>query len=310
MGTSRRDFLVRSADLGMLTLLSAGLPLMARADTLGVPPGIQLYTVNGPLQADPAGTLRQLRQIGYRNVETAGFGTLSAKEFRRLLDDAGLICPSAHLNFMSGDSSAILADAQTLGAHYAVSSILRPGTGALPVIDPAFAKYAPLLRAMTLEDAKQTAELANRMGEKAKQAGLQYAYHNHFTEFVDQGNGAVAYDVLIQESDPELVKFEIDCGWMVVAGADPVHYLKKYPHRFPMIHVKDFVKADAGAAASPGMRVGTELGQGSIDYKPIFIAAKTQGLKYYFVEQEGPFTHMSPMDAAKASFDYLHSLRV
>ncbi len=305
---SRRAFLSKGTDLGALALL-CGLSRMALSDPLGIPVGIQLYSVNGPLQSDPAGTLQQLRQIGYRNVETAGFGTLTAKDFRKLLDDAGLVCPSAHLNFMTGDIEAILADAKALGAHYAVSSMLRPGTGAPPVIDPAFAKYAPLLRAMTLEDAKQTAVLANRLGEKAKKAGLQYAYHNHFSEFVDQGNGAVAYDVLLQETEPELVKFEIDCGWMMVAGADPVHYLRKYPHRFPMIHVKDFLKPGEGAA-SPGLRVGTELGDGFINYRPIFAAAKAEGLEYYFVEQEGPYTRMSQLEAAKVSFDYLQSLRL
>jgi sugar phosphate isomerase/epimerase len=303
---SRRSFLAGSTGFGM-ALLCAGWPRRGRADPLGIPIGIQLYTVNGPLQSDPAGTLQQLRQIGYRNVESAGFGGLSAKDFRRLLDDAGLVCPSAHLNFLSGDVGAILEEAQVLGAHYAVSSLLRPGTGARPNLDPSVAKYADLMRAMTLEDAKQTAELANRMGEKAKQAGLQYTYHNHFSEFVDQGHGMVAYDVLLQESDPELVKFEIDCGWMKVAGYDPVHYLKKYPHRFPMIHVKDFLKADA-ASASPGLRVGTELGHGFIRYEPIFKAARAEGLEYYFVEQEAPFTRMSQLQAAKVSFDYLRSL--
>jgi sugar phosphate isomerase/epimerase len=112
----------------MTALVSAGLPRRIRADPLGIPIGIQLYTVNGPLQSDPAATLRQLREIGYRNVESAGFGALTAKDFRRLLDDAGLVCPSAHLNFLSGDVGAILEDAQVLGARYAVSSLLRAGT--------------------------------------------------------------------------------------------------------------------------------------------------------------------------------------
>jgi sugar phosphate isomerase/epimerase len=303
---SRRTFLVRASDLGLLTMLSAGLPRLAAADPLGIAPGIQIYTVKDSLQSDPAGTLQRLHEIGYRNVESAGFGNLSAKDFRKLLDDAGLVCPSAHLNFMSGEAAALFDDARVLGARYAVSSVLRPGTGALPDIDPAFAKYAEFLRAMTLEDAKKTAQLANQLGEKAKQAGLQYAYHNHFTEFVDQGHGAVAYDVLLRETDPELVKFEIDCGWMKVAGQDPVHYLKKYPHRFPMIHVKDFLKA--GRKVPPGKRLGTELGNGFVKYDSIFAAAGAQGLEYYFVEQEAPFTRMTPLEAAKVDYDYLESI--
>jgi sugar phosphate isomerase/epimerase len=306
LNVSRRTFLARSAGL----VIAANLPRAVRSDPLGLPVGIQLWTVRESLQADPGGTLEQLRRIGYRTVESAGFAGLSAEDFRRRIDDAGLLVPSAHLDFRSGDWEAIFGDAHTLGAHYAVSSILRPGTGAVPAVGPSLQKVANVLRAMTLDDAKQTAELANRIGERAKRAGLQYAYHNHFFEFVDQGNGAVAYDVLLRETDPTLVQFEIDCGWMRAAGHDPIAYFKQYPHRFPMIHVKDFLAVtgeNAGGAAA-ALRVGTELGTGFIDYKPIFAAAKSQPLKYYFAEQEGPFTRMTQLEAAKVSYDYLHAL--
>jgi sugar phosphate isomerase/epimerase len=291
--------------------LTATLPRSVLSDPLSMPIGIQLWAVNEAMQSDPAGTLDQLRRIGYRNVESAGFGRLTAREFRRLLDGAGLACPSAHLNFMNGDLDAIFDDAHTLGAHYAVSAILRPGTGAVLKLGPQLAKAADLMRTMTLDDAKQTAGLANRIGEKAKEAGLQFVYHNHFFEFDDQGNGAIAYNVLLRECDPELVKFEIDCGWMVAAGHSPVDYLEKYPQRFPMIHVKDFrpVGGNDPSTAPPGTRVGVPLGHGFIDYGRIFAAAKLAGLKYYFFEQEGPFGDgMSQLEAAKVSYDYLHSM--
>jgi sugar phosphate isomerase/epimerase len=259
------------------------------------------------MQTDAAGTLRELRKIGYRVVESAGFGKFSAKEFRGLLDDANLVCPSAHLNFMSGDVDALLADAPVLGAKYVVSSILRPGTGPASEVSPMMQKVADWFKVMTLDDAKQVAELANRMGERARRAGLQFVYHNHFFEFADQGNGQVAYDVLLRECSPDLVQFEIDCGWMRAAGFDPVQYLNRYPARFPMIHVKDFLETDAKPIPA-GMRVGTELGHGFIDYRPIFRAAKAEGLKYYFAEQEGPFTGTTQLAAAKVSYDYLHSI--
>jgi sugar phosphate isomerase/epimerase len=140
---------------------------------------------------------------------------------------------------------------------------------------------------------------------------LQYAYHNHFFEFVAERNGDIAYDVLLQDCDPELVKFEIDCGWMMAAGHDPISYFKKYPQRFPMIHVKDFLPAagaDAGGAAA-ALRVGAELGHGFIDYGPIFAAARSQPLKYYFAEQEGPFSRMPQIEAARVSYAYLHAMR-
>lgn len=305
---SRRAFLAQSSGL----MIAANWPRAGWSDPLGLPVGIQLWTVRESLQSDPGGTLEQLRRIGYRTVESAGFAGLSPQDFRRRIDDAGLVVPSAHLDFRSADVEAIFDDAHALGAHFAVSSILRPGTGTVPAVGPGLQGAAKSLRVMTLDDAKQTADLANRIGEQAKRAGLQYAYHNHFFEFVDQGNGAVAYDVLLRETDPTLVKFEIDCGWMKAAGHDPIAYLKQYPHRFPMIHVKDFLPAtgeNAGGALAAALRVGTELGTGFIDYQPIFAAAKSQPLKYYFAEQEGPFTHMTQLEAAKVSYEYLHALR-
>src|SRR5580704_6857731 len=132
---SRRTFLARSTDLGVLAVLTASLPRTAHSDPLGIPVGIQLYSVNQALKSDPGGTLQKLQQIGYRNVESAGFGGMSAKDFRRLLDDAGLSCPSAHLDFMAGNIETNFEDAHALGAHYVVSSILRRGTGELPQMD-------------------------------------------------------------------------------------------------------------------------------------------------------------------------------
>jgi sugar phosphate isomerase/epimerase len=155
---------------------------------------------------------------------------------------------------------------------------------------------------MTLDEAKRTAEVANQIGAKAKQAGFQYAYHNHHMEFADQGGGAVGYDILLRDTDPELVKFEIDCGWMVVGGHNPVDYFKKYPNRFPMIHVKDFLPGNAPD------HPGAELGHGIIDYGPIFAAAEKAGLRHYFTEQEGPFARMTELQAAQQAFTYLQTV--
>jgi sugar phosphate isomerase/epimerase len=272
----------------------------ANANPLGRPIGIQLYAVNSAMQENPAGTLKKLREIGFGEVETAGFGKLSAQEFRKLLDDAGLACPSAHLQFDIDKLGPTFEDAHALGIHYVTSGGLRsslrpPITG--------------LVSGMTLDEAKRTAELANRIGEKARQAGLQYAYHNHNIEFADQG-GAIGYDILLRETNPDLVKFEIDCGWMIVGGRNPIDYFKKYPNRFPMIHVKDFLPphiegADAGNAPAHS---GAELGHGIIDYKPIFAAADKAGLQHLFAEQEGPFARMSQLQAAQQAYAYLHSI--
>ncbi|MGC2031919.1 MAG: sugar phosphate isomerase/epimerase [Steroidobacteraceae bacterium] len=295
LAESRRRFLIQSGRLGAAALAANWVSRDAFANPMGRPVGIQLYTVNTPMQEDAAGTLKQLRDIGFAEVESAGFGKRSAKQFRKLLDDAGLVCPSAHLPFDVDNLGASFEDAHALGATYATSGSLVSGDWSK--------------RSMSLDDAKRTAELTNRFGAAAKRTGLQYVYHNHDFEFADHG-GAVGYDVLLRECDPELVKFEIDCGWMIFAGRNPIDYFKKYPNRFPMIHVKDFLPAQgkgatAGSAAS---MQGAELGRGVVDYKPIFAAAGKAGLKHYFVEQEGPFSRMNQLQAARVDYDYLHAM--
>jgi sugar phosphate isomerase/epimerase len=300
---SRRQFIIQSSRLGAAALAPTWASRGAFANPLGRPIGIQLYTVNGPMREDPAGTLKKLKDIGFGEVESAGFGKLSAKQFRQLLDDAGLACPSAHLQFDVDNWGAAFEDAHALGAAYAASGSLPA-----PAVDskPAAASSK---RSMSLDEAKHTAALVNRIGEAAKRAGLQYVYHNHDFEFADQGGGAFGYDVLLRESDPQLVKFEIDCGWMIFAGHDPVDYFKKHPNRFPLIHVKDFLAHDKSAGAGNGApMLGAELGRGVVDYKPIFAAAGKAGLQHYFVEQEGPFSRMDQLQAARVDYEYLHSM--
>jgi sugar phosphate isomerase/epimerase len=300
--TTRRAFLERAGRCGLAVLAGAVPPGVLRATPLGGPVGIQLYAVKDALQADPAATLKALRAIGYGEVETAGFAGLSARRFRALLDAAGLGCPSAHLGFEPDKLGAAFDDAHTLGARYAASGSLR----ALIERDlPAGATSS----GMTLEEARRSAALANHIGEQARRVGLQYVYHNHDFEFADQGGGAIGYDLLLKETDPRLVKFEIDCGWMTLGGRDPRSYFRRYPHRFPMIHVKDFLPVAAGPRASGApAHPGAELGHGMIDYRPILSAAERAGLKHYFVEQEGPFSRMSQLDAARQGYQYLRTL--
>jgi sugar phosphate isomerase/epimerase len=302
----RRAFLARALALGAAGLGAAPAP----ANPLGLPVGIQLYTVNDLLQQDLPGTLHRLRAIGFGEVESFSFGGLTAANFRHMLDDAGLACPSAHLHFDADRLDAVFADAHALGVHYVVASMLRPGSGALPYEGEPPAGYGRPMRAMTLEDAHQTAELANRLGERAQRAGMQFVYHNHYFEFVPQQDGQIGYDILLRETDLKLVQFEIDCGWMSVAGRNPVDYLKAHPGRIPMIHVKDFLPAASPGDARIGaaLRLGSELGRGTIDYGPIFAAAKRTGLRHYFAEQEAPFARMGQMQAAQVAYQYLHGL--
>src|SRR5437762_1303790 len=170
-------------------------------------------------------------------------------------------------------AAALIANGlpQALRAQYAASGSLRSLAA-----DPKSPSGVPQA-GMSAEEAKRTAELANHIGEQAARAGLQYVYHNHDFEFVAESGASVGYDLLLRETDPRLVQFEIDCGWMIFAGRDPVDYLGKYPNRFPMIHVKDFVRDSEPAGAKLGAMRGAELGRGVVDYGPILAAAEKAG---------------------------------
>jgi sugar phosphate isomerase/epimerase len=302
--------------MGAVALAETLLPRMAKATPMGLPIGIQLYMVGKPLAADPAGTLKQLHAMGYREVETPGFGKTPAKEWRAMIDDAGLRCPSAHLQFTAmpwvKDAPAIkeqLASANLLGASYAVSSVLRSfSTEFMKAADAAMANGSamPTLGPLGLDGFKRLAETANEAGRKAKAAGLQYAYHNHNFEFEKMPDGSPGYDILLKETDPELVKFEVDCGWMKVAGGDPVAYFAKYPGRFRLLHIKDFKPVTKPTTDMVGADrpQGRDLGTGFVDYTPIFAAGKAAGIEHIFAEQEAPFA-VSQMESAKVDIAYM-----
>jgi sugar phosphate isomerase/epimerase len=201
------------------------------AEPLVIYPGIQLYTVDKELKADAGGTLKSIQEIGYREVEGAGFAGLTAKQFRAALDMAGLKCNSTHFfNFGEADPNSLFDQANVLGVHYTVSSLMSK-----------FSRK-PAGVEMGVDDYKAMADDCNQLGATAKAAGLQFAYHNHNTEFKDLGQGRLGYDVFIEATDSQLVKLELDCGWMVAAGHDPIDYFKRYPGRYRMVHIKDFVR--------------------------------------------------------------------
>lgn len=302
-GSTRREFLRNAGGFGAAALVTTtlGSSAVAWADPMGLPVGIQLYTVRGVIEADTPGTLKQLHNIGYREVETAGFGKYSAKEFGQLIKDAGLSCPSAHLQLNGPEYGQVFDDAHALGVTYATSSTLSAGPGhAVKSAKPVAQHGWPQLG---LDGFKRLAAKMNDVGTKAKAAGLQYAYHNHDLEFQKMPDGSYGYDLLLNETDHDLVKFEIDCGWMVVGGASPVAYMKKYPGRFRMIHVKDFKAMPQGGKRPEG----SELGAGFIDYKPIFAEGRRAGIQHAFAEQEGPYTKPE-MESARIDYAYLHSM--
>ncbi len=303
---NRRQFLATSRNLAAAGVACSILPRFAWADPMGLPPGIQLYTIRDRLAKDTPGALKELHDIGFREVETAGFGKYTTADFRKLMDDAGLKCPSAHLDLSKPDLGPAFADAHALGAQYAVSSSLA--TSNMPRPAPGTPRGSmPRMTALGMDGFSKLAEQMNEIGKKAKAAGLQYGYHNHNYEFEKMPDGSYGYDVLVKNTDHELVKFEIDCGWMSVAGADPVKYFGMYPGRFRMIHVKDFqpVSQPSTSLGGPDRPKGADLGTGFIDYKRIFAAGKKAGIQHAFSEQEEPYP-VNSLESAKADYAFLH----
>jgi sugar phosphate isomerase/epimerase len=298
---SRRAFLkTASATVTAATMLSTVSRLMA--NPLGLPIGLQLYSVRDLLPKDYQGTLQQLGAMGFREVEAAGFFGHSPSEVKQAMDRAGLHCVSAHypLKDLLPKLDETIQFGKDLGLQYIVCS--SPWFK-----DPAHVKD-PGSRAardtMTLDDWRWNADQFNRIGERVNASGIRFAYHNHTPEFRSE-NGVVFYDELVHATDPAKVSFEMDCGWVVVGGKNPVEYISRYPARFSMLHVKEFkMEGKAGSATPPS----TEMGRGSIDYRPIFEAAKKTHIEHAFVEQEE--FDMPPMEALKIDADYMRNLTV
>src|ERR1700684_4581810 len=234
---SRRQFLARTGSLAAGALTTAAVPHWAWAYPLGLPPGIELYTVRDDLGKDAPSALKKIAAIGYKEVEPAGFGSLkTASEFRKALDDSGLKCPSAHLGFDLDNLQKTFDDANALGCTYATCSV--PGMMIIP--SPTGSSGVPsqqylqqILAPLTPDQFKKLADVLNTVGAAAKKAGLTYASHHHTMEFAPM-DGKPGYDYLLQHTDPALVKFELDCGWATVAGSKPSDFLKKYPGRIKM----------------------------------------------------------------------------
>jgi sugar phosphate isomerase/epimerase len=268
------------------------------ANPLGLPLGLQLYSVRDLLPKDYEGTLQQLAKIGYKEVEAAGYFGHTAAQVKQAMQNAGLNCVSAHysLENLKPNVDETIAFCKEVGMQYVVcSSPLAQDPSRIKTTD-----FVKKMEALTMDDWKWNAEQFNQIGEKVNAAGLQFGYHNHRTEF-HEIDGGRPYDVLMQQTDPKLVTFEMDCGWVVVGGGDPVELLKKYGKRISLLHVKDFKLSKTG-----GEPVSVEMGRGGdIDYRPIFAAGKGH-IKHYFVEQEQ--FDMPVMEALKVDAEYMRKM--
>ena len=262
--------------------------------------GLQLYTVRDAMKTDFEGAIAKVAAIGYKEVEFAGYFDHSPKDIRTILDKNGLAAPSCHVGYDVVEKKwpETLEAAKIVGHRYIICPWIDEKQRAEP------------------GGWRRAADLFNRAGEASKKAGIQFGYHNHSFEFepAQSLGGKLPYDFLLDETSPRLVKMEMDLCWISVAGKDPLAYFDKYHGRFPLVHVKDWVKdASAPSAYQGAMGQSVEfrgrmadVGQGSIDWKNLFAHSAKAGIKHYFVENDDP---KSPFDDIKISFSYLHNLQ-
>ena len=284
--SSRRSFLRSSGALAAAACLGAD---RLSAAPIRLPVGLQLYSVRNLLPKDFEGTLQQLAAAGYKEVEAAGYFDKTAGDFGDAIQKAGLKCISSHhqLVQLKSQLDQLIEYGQALGLEYIICSWAGVHR------DPARTGD------LNLDDWRYVADQFNTIGAKVKAAGMTFGYHNHTIEFAKE-NGIVYFDELLKRTDPKVVEFEMDCGWVVVGGHNPVEYLSKFPERFPLLHVKDMVKQPDGKWRN------VVMGKGTIDYRPIFRAAT--GLKHYFIEQEE--FEGDPMTELHEDADYMKKLDV
>jgi sugar phosphate isomerase/epimerase len=248
--------------------------------------GLQLYTVRKEIQEDTPRILSTVRKIGYRSVETfAAQYSRPAKELRQMITDAGLLLPSTHFGYTDLDQKFDYA--KELGAKYIV-------VGA-----------PPFQKATSADAFKEFAVQYNKWGEEAVKYGLEFGFHNHNIEF-QSFDGVTGLEILMKETDPNLVKWQMDCYWVTQAGEDPIAMIQKYGKRLQTLHFKDR-KPNVPTSAKPGAPAHfTEVGTGTIDFKALWDAASAVHTPYFFVEQDQ--TAIPPLESIKVSYDNLKKI--
>jgi sugar phosphate isomerase/epimerase len=284
MYMNRRDFMARGAALAASSVVGAGklFSQPARADGCAGPaPGVQLYTVRDALGRDARGALRALREIGIVEAELYGlngpenntlFG-LPARDLRRAFDENGIRVPISHIGGNLQNSGAIADIAATLGLEAVCVALPSEFSG---TVDGRFAMVPARNRAQLDE---LVAKL-NRVGREYSDRGLAFGYHNHHIEFM-RVDGVVPYDYLMSNTDPALVKIELDVGWLATAGVDPVAYLRRHAGRVIACHLKDY---DANIASDVPQRKLVPPGSGTIDFAAVLAAMRETGVTRGFIE--------------------------
>ena len=274
---TRRDFLKITSGLAAGAMF---LPTLASAKKVKNV-GIQLYSVRKEMLADAVGTLKALAKIGYKELESArsekgNYYGLQPKEIKKIAGDLGMAVKSGHVH-IDKDFQRSIDYAAEAGQSYLVCSSL-PSNG------------------QTVDNYKNVAEIFTKAAEECKKSNLIFGYHNHEYEF-EKENGQVLYDVLLDNTDPKLVTMELDLGWVIISGHDPLAYFNKYPGRFPLWHLKDM---------DGKKKESTEFGKGEVQIIEMLRNADKSGVKHIFVEQEEYAS--TALESMKYDFDYLMKL--
>jgi sugar phosphate isomerase/epimerase len=284
----RREFITYSAAASAALLL----PAFSFAEKRKM--GLQLYSLRDVIMKDVAGTLKQVANFGYQELETFGYSDgklfgMPVKEFTSLVKSLNMKIVSGHYGTGQANPTAkgtlvnewerAVADAKEAGQEYMMVAYLQDS------------------ERKSLDDYKKVCALINKSAEVCKKYGIRLGYHNHAFEF-DKIDNQVPYDLMLKELDAKNVAMEMDLFWVVNAGQDPLQYFAKYPGRFEQWHVKDMDKVDS--------KLQVNVGTGRIDFKSIFAKAKQSGLKHFYVEQEA--YPIGPVESVKASAEYVKTI--
>lgn len=275
----RRTFVETAGVTAAAAMLSIRPALFARAHLDKI--GVQLYTVRDLMQVSVERTLSQVAAIGYKEVEFAGYFNRPPRAIKQLLDDNGLTAPSAHigLDALRGPWNRTLNDAAEIDHKWLVIASVNDSDRDSPAA------------------IKRTADLIHKAADDAKFYRIKLAYHNHDVEFQEVG-GKRMFDQLLELTKPSELQVEMDLYWITKGGGDPFAYFKRWPGRFPMVHVKD--------AGPPPEYHMEDVGKGTIKWGEIFAQQKEAGIKHYFVEHDSP---ADPIASITASYQYLRALR-
>lgn len=313
---SRRSFMSGAASAGCALPLAGACASLSPSpffSTRGLPLGVQLYTFGDLLRTDLEGTLSEVVRIGYSTVEIPSYMGKSPRELRAALDRTGLRCSSAHVGLRAGtttepgllgDLDALARDMDVIGARHVIAPILTAPDDLKVEAAAGVQLYAATASAMTADHWKRFAARLNAIGSDLKARGLSFGYHNHNIEFVPI-SGRTAWDLILTETDPELVTFELDVGWVAAAGQDPAEVFSRHPGRYRLMHMKDL---KASSQTNMALRMDpTEVGSGRLDWSRILPAAYAAGVREFFLEQEPPFA-IPRIEAAARGFAYLNTL--